>query len=162
MRSVWAAATTTLATLAMKISALNDSDGLDLTFTCSNSHSGSRLKAGSMPDALEQSMEQAFRNINDHDHTNMAKTLQRILDGYGDAPAKRTTLIVLTDGKWRGGKPGDIESLLAAFVKKLSCRLDRLRTRWFTMQFISFGEDTEATQRLSLLNTELSNTYGAE
>lgn len=145
--------TTTLLALAMKIGTL-DKDGLDLIFTVGDSCEKSNIKEWDIPVKFGESMNRAFREITGSDVTDMAATLMRVFDRYGDM-TKKQTLLVLTDGLWNGVKD-DVEREIRKFVTEVRKRLaGKQERRWFSIQFISFGHDAEALARLIALDDEL-------
>jgi len=66
------------------------------------------------------------------------------------------TLIILTDGLWKGAASSDdVENLIAGFITNLNERLKKWESRWFSIQFVSFGEDEEALKRLDKLDNDM-------
>lgn len=157
MRSHWDHVKITLLALAMKIGPLDD-DGLDLVYTIGTTRSRlSGVKGFEIRDKFRQSLEKAGRNMEEqHEyHTNMAETLRSLFDAYIDTK-KKQTLIVLTDGLWLGSKSKvDVEDAIKRFLTTRIKPLGKMETRWFTIQFISFGQDREALDRLKRLDDDL-------
>ena len=74
---------------------------------------------------------------------------------YGQ-DAKNLTLLVLTDGIWAGeGNTADVEVRIIDFIETLVRTIGNLQHRPVGIQFIQFGKDARATQRLGRLDREL-------
>ncbi|KAI8211298.1 hypothetical protein K4K48_008698 [Colletotrichum sp. SAR 10_66] len=90
----------------------------------------------------------------------MATTLLKVFDKY-DNHRKKQTLIILTDGLWEGSDTlNDVETTISEFIKNLKKDLRKSQLRWFTIQFVSFGSDDRALQRLQSLDDELGKLAG--
>jgi len=153
----WEAVGYVLETLAMKLAGI-DEDGLDLDFTLGGINV--RKAAGlTAPKKFVDAM--ALANPNKPDRgmieTDMSAKLGPIFDKYN--PAKRMTLIVLTDGVW--AKKEGVEEMIAGFVKKLSAR-NKAELRRFSIEFVRFGADEVAKERLKWLDDNLHIEYGVE
>lgn len=156
MKPHWEHMRTTLLALAMKIGTL-DKDGLDLVFTLGQSCDKSNVKEWEIPAEFGKSMDKARREITSNDNTNMAETFLKIFDRYTDV-RKKQTLVVLTDGLWNGGSRtgDDVETAIISFITDVRKRLKgKQEPRWFSIQFISFGNDVKAIARLTALDDEL-------
>lgn len=150
----WQKVTTVLVTLAMKIGAL-DKDGLDLKYTIGTSYNVSEVSGWSIPKALESSMQQAGCEIEPRYKSSMSETLRKIFDGYKNIN-KKMTLIILTDGLWKGETNDDnVEKLIATFILDLDKRLKKWESRWFSIQFVYFGNDENAIRRLDKLDNNM-------
>jgi hypothetical protein len=154
MKQHWAIATQVLITLAMKIGPL-DKDGLDLIYTIGHNHNLKEIKGWSIPGKFKTSMRDVGEEINHMYKTNMKEALEKVFDKYTDT-SKKMTLIVLTDGLWEGcANKDDVEKLIASFLTKLKPRLKKWESRWFSIQFVSFGEDVHALDRLRKLDDNM-------
>ena len=150
----WADATKVLVTLAMKIGPL-DEDGLDLVYTIGQDLGLQGVKGWDIVKKFENSMECAGREILPRYTTNMRETLQRLFDKYQNMN-KKMTLIILTDGLWQGCvSEGDVEKLIVRFITDLGEKLKKWETRWFSIQFVSFGDDEPALKRLQKLDDNM-------
>jgi len=154
MRQHWAVATEVLTTLAMKIGPL-DKDGLDLIYTIGSKHNLQEVKGWAIQKTFKSSMQHAGSEIDYRYKTNMKETLEKIFDSYTDT-SKKMTLIVLTDGLWEGCvNSNDVEKLIASFITKLKPRLKKWESRWFSIQFVSFGDNEQALGRLQKLDDNM-------
>lgn len=139
-----------------------DKDGLDLRYTMGRNHNCFGVKDWSIPTTFEFSMRQAGKEINELYKTNMKDTLEKIFDGYTDI-RKRMTLIILTDGLWEGSvNQDDVEKLIANFLMQLKGRLKKFESRWFSIQFVSFGENKVALKRLQDLDDNMAKDRSTE
>lgn len=164
MYPFWDVTSFILTTLAMKLSGL-DKDGLNLRFTIRMEHVNNAKKARA-PGKFEDAMSRAKPQESEIVKTNMAESLGRVLEEYLQArKGKRMTLIVLTDGVWPGSmREKSVERKIADFLKvlsqrHLSQRHQALEDRQYTIQFIRFGEDPRAIQRLNFLDNDFPQEY---
>lgn len=156
MKLHWTNLEMTLLTLAMKIGPL-DKDGLDLRYTIGEHHNLNNIKGWKIKSQFRQSMRDTYDRIDVRDHTDMAATLSAIFDDYIKDFSKKQTLIILTNGLWEGsGLTEDVESVILTFIANLKTKLGPLKRRWFTIQFISFGNDEKALRRLQYLDDNLN------
>jgi len=154
MKEHWAVVTEVLITLAMKIGPL-DKDGLDLWYAIGSQHNLQEIKGWGIPKTFKSSMQNAGEEINHMYKTNMTESLARIFDTYTDT-RKKMTLIVLTDGLWEGcANEDDVEKLIASFITKLNPKLKKWESRWFSIQFVSFGGNLRALGRLQKLDDNM-------
>lgn len=150
----WDNATCVLLTLAMKIGPL-DKDGLDLVYTIGETHEARGKKGWGMPTEFENSMKLAKRDMEDRDKTNMGQTLRKIFDGYTDF-RKKLTLIILTDGIWKGSTTeNDVENSIVMFITNMKKKLKKFESRWFSIQFVYFGDNEQAIDRLQRLDDKM-------
>ncbi|KAF7551355.1 hypothetical protein G7Z17_g5038 [Cylindrodendrum hubeiense] len=155
MKSHWPNVQMTLLALAMMIGPL-DKDGLDLLYTIGERHALDNVKGWKIESKFRQSMEEAGADIDDRNQTDMAATLSIIFDDYVKDFSKKQTLIILTDGLWEGsGLKDDVENVICDFINDLKTRLGRLERRWFSIQFVSFGNNDKALNRLQALDDHL-------
>ncbi|CAH0017838.1 unnamed protein product [Clonostachys rhizophaga] len=156
MTQHWSDVKRTLLTLAMKIGPL-DKDGLDLRYACGNHGFLSNITGYDIKSKFSTSMDEVGRRIHENVRTDMRAALSKIFDEYleGDRK-KRQTLIILTDGKWEGSsKKRDVEDLIIDFIERLEKNPGRMEDRWFSIQFVSFGDDEVALRRLTFLDDKL-------
>lgn len=156
----WDNLKTTLLALAMKVGSL-DKDGLDLVYTCGDTNNVQGAKGWDIPKAFEQSIDRARSIMDQNDKTNIEETLSKCFDSHSATNmSPRRTLIVLTNGLWEGSKDWDsAEKEIARYVDTLRKNLRKREKRWFTIQFISFGQDQKALERLQELD---DNLHGPE
>ncbi|KAI0379192.1 hypothetical protein F5Y04DRAFT_259958 [Hypomontagnella monticulosa] len=139
MYPYWDSMTTVLETLVAKVDSL-DKNGLDLEFTVGDDYKTYNARGNKLLPKFEAAKQEALSRRY-HIETDMAKNLNRIFDKYLLDTRREMTLIVLTDGDWRGTlESRDVERAIADFLKKPALT-QRLQKRWFTIQFIAFGPD---------------------
>ncbi|KAH7022266.1 kinase-like domain-containing protein [Ilyonectria destructans] len=156
MKLHWTNSEMTLLTLAMKIGPL-DKDGLDLRYTIGEHHDLNHIKSWKIESRFRQSMRDTYARIDERDQTDMAATLSAIFDDYMKDFSKKHTLIILTNGLWEGsGLTEDVENVILTFIADLKTKIGLLKRRWFTIQFISFGNDERALLRLQDLDDNLN------
>lgn len=92
--------------------------------------------------------------------TNMSETLSRFFSKFSNSSVKKaTTLLVLTDGVWKGSvEEKGVEKRIIEFFKRLSS----LDYRPFTISFIRFGDDENAMHRLRKLDDDLAPEFGIQ
>lgn len=152
----WTNSEMTLLTLAMKIGPL-DKDGLDLRYTIGEHHELNNIKSWGIESRFRKSMSDTYGRIDERDQTDMAATLSVIFDEYLKDYSKRKTLIILTNGLWEGSAlTEDVENVILEFISNLKSRIGSLKRRWFTIQFISYGNDEKALRRLQHLDDNLN------
>ncbi|KAF4871696.1 Serine/threonine-protein kinase mph1 [Colletotrichum siamense] len=150
----WPDVTTTLLSLAMKIGTL-DKDGLDLKFTIGEKHNVSGAKEWTILNKFSKSLESVGTSVDRRNMTNMATALLKIFDDYQNHD-KKQTLIILTDGMWEASEhEDDVANAITDFIKTLRGKLKKGQRRWFTIQFVSFGADERALERLRRLDDDL-------
>jgi len=162
MREFWEDVSFACLTLTMKLAGL-DKDGLDLIFTGNQSWNvrNAEFKAAErFKTALGRAKPKQLRHGVPAIETDMATTLGEIFDEYlKNDRRKRMTLLVLTNGRWERNRDDRlVEETIADFVKKLN-KEGRTEKRRFTIQFISFGSDPTAIERLRSLDDELEREY---
>ncbi|KAH7171388.1 kinase-like domain-containing protein [Dactylonectria macrodidyma] len=156
MKTHWNKVAMVLLALAMKIGPL-DKDGLDLVYTIGERHCLNNVKGQKIETKFQQSVDNAYWDIDDvNDQTDMAATLSRIFDDYLKDTSRRQTLLILTDGLWEGSRQtDDVEDKIRDFVNDLKTKLRLYESRWFSIQFISFGDNEEKLNRLQGLDDTL-------
>lgn len=170
MTPFWYEATYLLDTLVMKACG-QDKNGMDLQFTSGQvTVDGWEGGMGKMLRAFKaDKFNDAMRNVEARpipgNHTDITISLGQILNAYL-SEAKRQirmnqeprdlTLIVLTDGIWAGTKNKDaVRSLIVNFSKKLMDIFSGIKQRPVSIEFIQFGHDEDATNRLWILDNRL-------
>ena len=160
MSQYWAEATNLIDTLMMKVEGLDD-NGVDFyvtdnTVTVSNTKSKREIKNAMVraePNELPlgTDMNAALGGIfqehfyEQESNKNYGKTLRKM------------TLIVLTDGIWSGTPEEDaVENQIVQFVNSMTEIYGVMEVRPCTIQFIQFGEDAHATERLRRLDDDLT------
>src|SRR2546421_1117079 len=135
-----------------------DRDGLDLKFTSGDV----AVQGGKTWRDFKSAMnDPKFRPISGF-RTTITEVLGNTLANhiryckrYGQ-DAKNLTLLVLTDGIWAGeGNTADVEVRIIDFIETLVRTIGNLQHRPVGIQFIQFGKDARATQRLGRLDREL-------
>jgi len=171
MRAYWSEARDLLEVLAYKCKD-TDMDGIDLMFTCKDVELRSTSKVSKLLEAMQQPDARPRPGM----ETDIVEALDRVFRRYSSINAKpagkyRTirsvfqparersrfmTIIIFTDGVWSLSPPlGEIERFLANSIRTVA-RLGASR-RSVTIQFIRFGDESEAIKRLQILDKELSN-----
>lgn len=156
----WDEATFLLETLVMK-SHGQDPDGPDLNFT----NDSLKLEKQKDATAFRRAMQKVRPAKDGGIHTNLKTALDPILNNYSSmvkqAPDKSKvnalTVIILTDGLWQGmADPKEIESKIVQFHKQLIHKMDgMMKDRQVSIQFIQFGDDGEARERLRRLDDDM-------
>ncbi|KAL8998393.1 MAG: hypothetical protein Q9169_002521 [Polycauliona sp. 2 TL-2023] len=165
MRRHWAWAKALLVTLVEK-AAGQDENGLDLSFTLSKEKLENEKSKSSK---WEKRMKEAEPVTGAR--TNMRNPLHKILRQYLEyvkdvwhrkrsQPTKtyrKMTLIVLTDGIWAGmgQNQNAVNDTIVKFVRELELVVGDLVDRPFSIEFVQFGHDPEATYRLRRLDTDM-------
>jgi hypothetical protein len=164
MADYWDEATYLLETLIMKAQG-QDKDGMDLSFTAGSA----KVESREGPSKFVAAMEGRNARPIDTVQTDMRSALGAIFADYiqnlqhshslvGKAAkkSKYLTLIILTDGIWAGlDNKSDVETVIVKFIKKLNDFSGTLEYRPVSIQFIQFGHDPDATDRLWRLDNEL-------
>ena len=156
----WFEARFLLKTLLMKSAGL-DEDGMDLQFTLGRIH----VKGKNKVSLFSKSMDDDAAKPKPGMHTNMRDSLNNVLDNYYNCAAKcvaqnekprQLTLIVLTDGIWSGmSNKEDIAGLIENFTTRVNKLINRPIDRLVSIEFVQFGQDVDATQRLRWLDDNL-------
>ncbi len=94
--------------------------------------------------------------------TNMTAILGNVMDSYIKhcqkyrQNAKNLSLLVLTDAKWTGERhESDIGDKIIKCIESLERTIGDLKHRPVGIQFIQFGRDVQATERLRRLDNDL-------
>ncbi|KAF3053232.1 hypothetical protein E8E11_000162 [Didymella keratinophila] len=152
----WDAATYLLETLALKAHG-QDPDGPDLAFTNDSNKGLERVK-----DATD--LRKKMLEVKPMVFTNMKRALEPIFQSYvsvinrtsNKTLAKSLTVIILTDGLWEGmSDPNEITTAIMGWYEQLKTAMKGfLRDRQISIQFIQFGDDATATERLRRLDDD--------
>ena len=149
----WYQATLLLETLVEKAAGL-DEDGMDLRFTAGTTSLDGKKSAEKFVECMNKARPMKGTS------TDLRSSLGDELDAYESRlkdkqrhptkPVKNMVLIVLTDGSWADMdwvKDG-VANQRTTFCEKLKGLPCNLKQRPFSIQFIQFGNDDAATQRL--------------
>lgn len=144
-------------TLAMKLGPL-DKDGIDVIFTFGQDlYNLTRVKEYKGPEQIRRRIREAWpKEGQELKPTDMSKTLGDLYERYRK-DRKAMTLIVITDGIWEGTTPP--ENVETEFVKFLKRKQFSSQKRMFTIQFVRFGNNKEAIEKLDLLDDGLEEKY---
>ncbi|KAI0011228.1 hypothetical protein F4779DRAFT_637390 [Xylariaceae sp. FL0662B] len=156
MSPFWETMTIVLETLVSKIDRLIDKNGLDIEFTIGNEFNAGDVSGRQLLAKFKAAKQDALWHQHSFE-TDMGKTLTHIFDQYLSNTNRAMTLIVLTDGVWKGTLKSDVvETAIAEFLKKKALT-EKLERRWFTIQFISFGN--EGLEILKRLDDDMEHLY---
>ncbi|KAF7559253.1 hypothetical protein G7046_g4895 [Stylonectria norvegica] len=154
MKPHWEDVKMTLLVLALKLGSLNKG-GLDLLYTIGRKQSVLNAKGKTIERRFRRSIEDTYKAITSFSKTDMAQTLSEIFANYKNTQRKQT-LFVLTNGLWEGSCfTDDVENCIRDFINKLRQKDDKIECRWFSIQFITFGDDEKALRRLQSLDDDL-------
>mgnify|MGYP004501962283 CR=1 FL=1 len=159
MSEHWDAATFLLETLVLKAHD-QDPDGPDLSFTKHNTRLSRQRNASEYRKTMQEVRPSADNGV----HTDIKAALEPILFNYISGVegahsvqrARSLTVIVLTDGLWEGMSDCDeIIHTIVDFYKQLKQAMKgKIRKRQVSIQFIQFGDDDEARERLRRLDDD--------
>ncbi len=135
-----------------------DKDGMELRFT-----NTSRSEAPSRGKELERFKDamasQEVRPNRPGWQTDMSAVLGDILTEWLERPGdskKNMTIIVLTDGMWKGmDREEAVYEKIIEFEMVKRNKIQNVRKRPVSIQFVSFGNDAFALDRLNRLDNEL-------
>ena len=156
----WYEATKLLDVLVTKAKGL-DPDGMDLKFTTGNitlDGEDSASKFRKRMDAARPKMGSKERA-----RTDLRRSLGNILADYIASvrrfpwrKVKDCVLLILTDGIWAGMEnKNEVADLIKKFANELRAQQGDLKLRPFGIEFIQFGNDNAATERLRYLDVYL-------
>lgn len=178
MKRYWTEATYLLETLVL-LAKLFDDDGMDLYFpfsTLQNKRARRTNEDPFKPAVKGKKDETNFvKAMQDHSPNGKAaditQSIQHIFDEFfemrkpkqrpwarASEATKALTLIILTDGIWKGMEnPNGINRYVENLLKELSKRgsLGSGDERSVSIEFIQFGDDPEATERLRALDDDM-------
>jgi hypothetical protein len=149
-------------TLEMLVHGL-DEDGIDMHFTIGDLANSIRKAKDSSTIAKALLEDNRWRSTEIWT-TDMAANLKVIYDEHLEALGplkKKKTVYVLTDGKWDGlDDKSQVRTDFVQFLNDLDAKWQgigrQMDRHHFTIQFIQFGEDKDATARLTELDDQLS------
>ncbi|KAE9961977.1 hypothetical protein BLS_001043 [Venturia inaequalis] len=156
----------TLETLYLKLDGL-DENGVDLIFTekAKTMWNKAELKKSWGRTTLVRHMNEAqpvAANTSDERvRTNMKEVLSPIFQRFFTSRQnKRMTLIVLTDGMWEGSiREEDVAEKIRDFYNSWHEKWHVVEDRWFSIQFVSFGDNEAALRRLQVLDDDMGAIY---
>lgn len=133
-----------------------DENGMDLYFTRAGSKKVENQKTKyDFVTAMNSKSAKPMKDV----HTDMRASLGDILDDYVSgyrSKRRKLTIIVLTDGKWEGMKnKNEVKSWIIKFLQESKGKIGGLQHRPVSIEFIQFGNDPEATERLRELDDDL-------
>lgn len=169
MEAHWDEATYLLETLVMKAKHYDD-DGMELFFTLSRASAKGKDES-KFRDKMREQRPRKGTGMN----TDMVAPIERIfkryfdkLDEYDDRKRKgkkpkeerkeALTLIVLTDGVWAAMRHSDdvFDYMKTVLLKELERRkILRFTERPVSIEFVQFGNDDDATERLRALDDDM-------
>jgi hypothetical protein len=160
MSEHWDEATFLLETLVMKAHG-QDPDGPDMTFT----NDGTELTREKDAAVFRRAMQNVRPRKGSHVHTNLKTALTPIFNNYlsmvrqtpDKSKVNALTVIILTDGLWEGmSDQNEITQKIVLFYKQLTQKMDgMMKDRQVSIQFIQFGDDEEARERLRRLDIDM-------
>ena len=155
MESCWAQADFLLETLVRKIGKL-DKDGMDLYFTLG----GAQLERTTDYKKFKKKMESEAPQQGPGFHTDMESAIGKVLSKAlktMKSTKKDLTLLIFTDGLWQGTENKEaINDIIVSAVKDAEKINGPYRKRTLTFQFVRFGQDEEALERLQYLDDVLA------
>ena len=163
MRPFWEAATFVVETLAMKLAPL-DKDGLDLVFTIGQQkplNTSGSFAAKVFGRHMQENKPRVPHTADEERKTDMTETFGIVFaDFLKSRKSKRMTLLVLTDGLWRGSRPEQpVERKIANLVRRALSGGDNMEERRLSISFIRFGDYPDAIRRLTSLDDDFSSKY---
>lgn len=156
----WYEATELLDVLVKKAKGLDD-DGMDLKFTTGNITLDGENSASKFRDRMNAARPKM--RSQERAHTDLRSSLGNILHGYisrlkhyPSGNVKDVVLLILTDGIWAGmEKKDEVGQHIKKFSNELKALDYDLKQRPFSVEFIQFGNNKLATQRLRYLDDYL-------
>jgi hypothetical protein len=136
-----------------------DKNGMDLYFTIGSVNVKKCDRKGPFSEAMKMARPQ------DKMHTDIRTRLGIIFDGYcreakinttANKNARNLTIIILTDGIWAGTADKDeVRRKIVNFIDSLNNVVGTHGNRPVSIEFVQFGDDPEATDRLRSLDNDL-------
>ncbi|KAK4198238.1 kinase-like domain-containing protein [Triangularia verruculosa] len=161
MRPHWSCAKKVLETLAMQIGPLDD-NGLDLRFTIGDNNKDN-IRGFDIKPTFQAAMTKA--EAPDDQVLYQTPMAHCLLGFFRDhqwkiSAKQKLTIIILTTGEWEPGVPNDVEKIIANTIRELCKKHEHfLLERLLTIQFISFGDNPQALERLSSLDNDLGRHF---
>jgi hypothetical protein len=160
MSEHWDEATFLLETLVMKAHG-QDPDGPDMAFT----NDSEEFTKGKGAAAFRRAMQKVRPKKDSHVRTNIKTALTPIFNNYlsmvgrthDKSKVNALTVIILTDGLWMGmADKNEIIPKIVQFYQQLTEKMDgMMKDRQVSIQFIQFGDDEEARERLRRLDDDM-------
>ena len=167
MEPYWDEATYLLETLVMKAKPF-DKDGMDMFFTIGQASVKGKKDEKLFRDKMREQRPKKFPASS----TDMTLPIEQIFKNYfarwdnyqariskrKDATEPRLTLIILTDGMWTAMRYSDevyrymAEILLPELERR---NILRFRQRPVSIEFVQFGNNDEATEKLRILDDDM-------
>ncbi|KAI0161824.1 hypothetical protein GGR52DRAFT_576122 [Hypoxylon sp. FL1284] len=142
MKPHWEAMTRTLDAMVDKTLRSDQSvwRALALAFATGQPGSAYRLDVAGINQRVKMAKEDLMESEQD-DKADMAKALTTIFDLYSISEKRKTTLVVLTtDSCTAGGGETSVPAAIIEFFKDKFCPYPTAEDRWFTIEFVYFGE----------------------
>jgi len=152
-----------------------DKDGIDADFLCTGKKIRDCKNVDKFRDELAQQTPKRQKvsevpigvaDVLTNHFNNYRNRLDRSIALGGNLPApKGVTLLVLTNGLWvRNDDQNDyVEKAIIGFVKELEKdRRGTVRKRGFSIQFVQFGDDSDAAALFQKLDDEIVSQSGED
>lgn len=161
MASHWPILEFVVYTLSKKVAGL-DKSGIDLRFTVHypKNHDLKRLKGEEGRRKIKEALD-AARPSSDRT-TDMDKVLRVLFEEWRRSHGPPTTLIIFTDGIWGDTDVHAFEKKLIEGLKLVQGRHSGHENHYFTIQFVRFGDDPNAIERLQKWDDDLCNSHRLE
>ena len=136
----------------VKMLAGQDKNGMDLVFTCGTHKVCGKEESAKFLAAMNHEDSRPETGV----QTDMKKPLGDFFSDYlkkHPRHRKKFTLIVFTDGIWEGTpNKYDVYTQIINFLGKVAPADEEMQDRPVSIQFIQFGDDSDATQILRYLD----------
>ena len=159
MNDHWFEATKLLELLVKKAKGV-DENGMDLRFTTGTTALYNKESASEFISKMKKARPKT--GSKERAHTNLKNSLGTILHEFstslknGRGKVKDAVVIILTDGVWAGMEDKrSVAQLIKRFSDQLESHNHGLKERPFSIQFIQFGNNQDATRRLKYLDDYL-------
>ena len=159
MNEHWYEATKLLELLVKKAKGVDD-NGMDLRFTTGSATLRNEESASKFVGKMEKARPKTASR--ERAHTDLRSSLGHILHEYSSrvknngGNSKDAVVIILTDGVWAGMEEKlSVAEQIKTFSDKLRTQQLFTKHRPFSIQFIQFGNDQDATDRLRYLDDYL-------
>jgi hypothetical protein len=158
MTNHWSEAFLLLETLTRKAQNI-DKDGMELRFTRTTRHE--KPSAGRELESFRNAMIDPEVRPREGRATDMCSKLAEIFTewlktaGTSNKGNSSQTILILTDGIWGGQRQEDaVDNKIIEFENKRKSSTNDVRPRALSLQFISFGTDAFALDRLQRLDNQ--------
>lgn len=149
-----------------------DDNGMDFYFTSSKIKYGPFKEPKDFLDTINQMKPKrtVLRNIIAESESkeradDIREALSQVLNLIGDSGYDRKlTLIILTDGIWRGvSQKRTVANLIVSCIERWGDRdPNLLENRGLSLQFVQFGDDKDATDEFKYMDDEIATWDGAK